>query len=219
MSSEQTSTGSNKKFYSVFNGAFRTKVPEGTPESFDRINKKGVRVFELEAQALRGIIEDVAIEDSDYGKQIKITLDENDKGQHPILSFGVESKDGRDVLKKLPAIDFSKEVLVRPYRFIPEDKDEEISGISITQPDEEGMFKNKVENFFFDPETKKYIHNYPMIDWDKATEPEQKIYKIQRDAFLLDYVQNNVIPSFSEKPADSGFEYPENDISPEDVAF
>jgi hypothetical protein len=193
------STGSNKKYYAVFNGAFRTRVPEDTEDAIPRINKNKVQVFEREVKALFGFIEEVALEDSDFGKQLKITLDKNDDGVNPILSFGVESKDGRDVLKKLPAVDFTKEVRIMPYRFTPEDKQEEISGISITQKDEEGKYTVKVENFFFDPETKKYIHGYPVIDWDKASESEQKIYKIQRDEFLVNYLKENILPRFSEK--------------------
>ncbi len=219
MSSEMKTEGSNKKYYSVFSGAFRTKVPEGTPEALERTNKNGVRVLEREVKALFGTIENIAIEDSDYGKQLKITLDSNDEGVHPVLSFSVESKDGRDVLKKLPAIDFSKEVRIMPYRFTPDDKDEEISGISIAQEDAEGKFTNKVENFFYEPTTKKYLHDFPTIDWDKATESEQKIYKIKRDEFLLNYIQEKIVPSFSEKPEDTGFEYPTDEIKPEDVPF
>ncbi len=219
MSSEMKTEGSNKKYYSVFSGAFRTKVPEGTPEALERTNKNGVRVFEREVKALFGTIENVAIEDSDYGKQLKITLDANDEGINPILSFGVESKDGRDVLKKLPSIDLSKEVRIMPYRFKPEDKDEEISGISITQKDEEGKYTMKVENFFFNPITKKYIHEYPVIDWDTASESEKKIYKIQRDEFLLKYVEDNIVPRFSEKPEDTGFEYPTDEVDVSEIPF
>lgn len=222
MSTEQAATANNKRYYQVFNGAFRTKVPEGTFNALERVNKNNVRVFEREVKALFGLIENISLEDSDYGKQIKITLDTNDEGVHPILSFGVESKDGRDILKKLPAVDFSKEVRIMPYRFKPEDKDEEISGISITQQDEEGKYTVKIENFFFDPDTQKYIHNYPTIDWDKASESEKKIYKIKRDEFLVQYLINKVIPTFSDKNdmgLEAGFNYPDEEINPEEIPF
>jgi len=206
MSYEQKSESSNI-YYQIYDQKFRTRVPEGHPEALERINKLGKQVFEKETGALFGRIEDVSIEDSDFGKQIKITLDQNEDGKHPVISVGVESKNGRDLLKILPSVDFSKEVRIFPYRFKPEDKDEEISGISIAHPDDEGRFTNKVQNHFVDPETKKYLHDFPTIDWDKASEAEQKIYKIQRDAFLVKYLEDNVISKFSQEKT-TDFEYP-----------
>lgn len=215
--SREEQGSSDKQFYAVFDGAFRTKVREDYPDAIKRINKLGTQVYERELKAIFGRIENVAIEDSDYGKQIKITLDKNDEGKYPVLAFGVESKNGRDVLKKLPGIDFSKDVRVMPYRFTPEDQTDERSGVSITQEDAEGNFKVKVENFFFDGVNKKYLHEFPTIDWDSATESEQKIYKIQRDEFLLKYVETNVLPRFAEKPVQNT--YPTEEIRPEDIPF
>lgn len=148
---------------------------------------------------------------------MKITLDKNNDGKHPILSFGVESKNGRDILKKLPSVDFSKEVRVLPYRFTSEETGDEMSGISLTQPDENGDFKVKVENFFFDPVGKKYLHDFPTIDWDSATEAEQKIYRIHRDEFLVKYVQENVVSKFQN--VSTSVEYPSEEIRAEDVGF
>lgn len=217
MSSEQKNE-SNKIYYSVFDQKFRTRVPEGSEDALSRINKLGKQVHEREISALFGVIEDLAIEDSDYGKQLKITLDKNDEGKNPVINFGVESKNGRDVLKLLPAIDFSQEVRILPYRFTPDDKDEEVSGISISHRDEEGKFTKKVGNFYYDPTTKKYLHNYPVLaDWDKATESEQKIYKIQRDEFLLNETKKVIEKSFSEKEV-KAFNYPKNELTEEEIA-
>ena len=220
MSREEQST-SDKQFYQVFDGAFRTRVREDYPEAIRRINKNNVEVFEREVRALFGVIEDVAIEKTDFGDQIKITLDENEEKKHPVLSFGVESKNGRDVLRKLPSVDFTKEVRIMPYRFTPEDSPEEKSGISFTQQDSDGKFTVKIENFFYDAEKKSYKHEFPTIDWDNATESQQKIYKVQRDDFLVQYLKENVIPKFNStvntevKPT----EYPAEEVRPEDIPF
>lgn len=217
MSHEQSNT-SDKKYYTVFADAFRTKVPEGHPEAMQRINKLGKQVTEREVKALFGRIEDVFIEDSDYGKQIKIVLDKNEDEEHPVVSFAIESKHGRDVLKKLPGVNFTKPVRIMPYRFKPADKETEISGISISQQDENDKYTVKVENFFFDAITKKYLHDFPTIDWDAASESEQKIYKIKRDEFLLGYFKEHVLPIFSEKPEPVGT--PEEETArPEDIPF
>lgn len=204
MSGEETYTGGKKQvFYSVFDGSFRTRVPEGFPDALVRVNKNNKEVHERMVPALFGIIENVEFEESDYGKRIKITLDANDEGAHPVISMGVESKDGRDFLRKLPAIDLSKEVRFMPYKFTPDDSDQERSGISITQRDPNDQFTIKVENFFWDKEKTEYKHGHPSIDYDTAKESERKIYLIQRDEFLLDYAIKNVLPKFQNSPARS----------------
>lgn len=216
MSSEATNT-SSKKFYQVLNGEFRTRVDESHPEAVSRINKNNVQVFEKPVRAVFGRIEGIEIVDGNFGKQILITLDKNEGGENPVLSFIAESKDGRDVMKKLPAIDFSKEVKIAPYRFTPADKDEEISGISISHQDSEGQFTQKVGNFYFDPIKKVYINGYPSIDWDNSSESEQKIYKIQRDEFLLNETKKVIEKSFSEKEV-KAFNYPKNELTEEEIA-
>jgi len=219
MSREQ-SFGSSKKFYQVYDHKLRTKVPEGHPDAVSRINKKGVQVFEKEVNALFGKIEGVEFEDSDFGKRLIITLDKNEDGENPVISFGVESKDGRDMLKKLPAIDLAKEVRIMPYFFLGEDGKQDSSGISIYHPDASGVFSEKVGNFFFDPIKKEYLHGFPVIDWDTSSEAEQKIYKIQRDDFLVKFIQEHVVGKFEKKTDD--FKYPtqeEEGINPEDIGF
>lgn len=223
MSREQQNS-SNKIYYTVFDQKFRTRVREGEPDALERINKKGVQVFEREVNAMFGMIEDISVEDSDYGKQIKITLDANEDGKHPILGFGVESKNGRDMMKLLPAVDFSREVRILPYRFTPTDGKDELSGISIAQKNDEGKFTEKIQNYFIEPVTKKHINGYPTIDWDNSSESEQKIYKIKRDEFLLKHLMEKVIAKFSQaKPAKDDFgdpiQYPEDEINPADVPF
>lgn len=232
MSREQENK-SDKVYYTVFDQKFRTKVREGTPEAIERINKKGVRVFEREVSALFGVVEDIFLEDSDFGKQVKIVLDKNEEGKNPVIGFGVESKNGRDILKILPGVNFAKEVRILPYRFTPEGESEERSGISIAQADEDGKFTVKVQNYFVDPVTKGPANGFPTINWDKATEAEQKIYKIQRDAFLVESLEENILPKFAKvshakKDVDfgnpsgqteNGFEYPEEEVKPEDIPF
>lgn len=190
--SREIITGSDKIYYSVFDGAFRRKVRENTEGAMERINKLGKQVFEVEVDQLAGIIENIHTEPSDYGEQIKITLDANADGKHPVLSFGMESKDGRDVLRKLPALDFSKEVVFAPYKFQPDDSDAPRSGLSIYQDGE------KVENHFFDTATKTFKHGFPTIDWDKATKSQQKVYQIERDEFLQNYFREHVLSKFTE---------------------
>ncbi len=223
MSREVNHEGGNKIYYQVFNGEFRTKVPEGTVGALERINKNNVRVFERKVSSLAGRIENIAIEASDFGRQLKITLDANASGSNPVLSFGIESKDGRDILKKLPSVDFAQEVCFTPYRFTPEGETQEKSGVTLAQENEDGDFTRKIGNFFFDPIKKAFTNNFPTISWDDATESQQKIYKIQRDEFLLDYTVKNILPKFGEG-ATANESKPQvaastQDISPDDIPF
>jgi len=222
MSREETRT-SNKIYYQVFDGAFRTRVRSDFPDAIERINKNGKQVFEREVNVLVGQIENVAFEDSDFGQRLVITLDANEEGKHPIVTFGVESKDGRDVMKKLPALDITKEVEFAPYKWTPEGEDKPRSGITISQANVEGDM-SKVENFFWDAEKKVYKPEFPTIDWDTASDSQKKIYKIQRDEFLVNYTKQNVMTKFT--PAGRADEalakavaYPKEDINPDDIPF
>lgn len=187
--SREITRQNNKQYYSVFSGKFVRRAKDGE-ESVERINKNSKQVKEVYKESLAGIITNLYFEPSDFGKQLKIELDPLENGSIPVLGFGVESKDGRDIMKKLPALDYSKEVEFAPYRF--EEDDVARSGITLYQ---DGA---KILNFFFDPTTKEFINGYPTIDWDSASESAQKIYKIQRDEFLMKYTEEHVISQFNQ---------------------
>lgn len=226
MSFEGTTSSSNKVFYQVYDQKLRTRVPEGTEGAISRKLTKGKNegkeVWERETQALYGLIEDISIEETEFEggkvKQLRITLDKNEEGKNPVLTVGIESKNGRDLMKILPAVDFKNEVRLMPYRFTPEGSVDEISGFSVAQKDAEGKFTIKVQNFFFDPEKKEYINGFPTIDWDNASESDKKIYKIQRDEFLVKYLTEKVLPNFAANPNEE-VEYPDNPFSEEEMPF
>lgn len=215
MSKEQVGGQQEGKFYSVVGGTFRTRVPENHPEAVSRVNKKGVTVYEKEVRALFGKIENITVYEGDFGKNLNITLDPNEDGEVPVASFIVDSRDGEDVMKKLPNVDFSKEVKIAPYRFIPEGEAKERSGVSIFQQDENGEFRKKLENYFWDG--KNALHGMPSIDWDKASEADKKIHFIKVNAVLVEYLEKNILPKFVEKAPTPTTE--EDSINPEDIPF
>lgn len=216
MSGSET-TNNNKYFY-VVGGTFKTKGNASDDGVEERVNKNGVTVFEKPYKALFGRIEGISIFDGDFGKIINIKLDENEDGQTPVLSFNVESGDGKDIMEKLPAVNFSEDVKIMPYRFTPEGESKEKSGISVYQKDADGKYTNKITNFFL--VDKKPLHGYPTIEWDKASETDRKIFFIKRNEFLLNYFTENVIAKFSEnQKTEAPLEYPEEDIKPEDIPF
>ncbi|MCR4330934.1 MAG: hypothetical protein NUV49_03595 [Patescibacteria group bacterium] len=217
MTSREYNERGNKQYWATFQGSFRRKAQDNDnqDEVITRINKNDKEVHEISRTALSGYIADIYFEPSDFGEQLKIELDASEDGKIPVLGFGVESKDGRDLLKKLPAIDLAKEVKFIPYQFT--DDGDTRSGITLYQSDT-GEFDKKIANFFWDDEKKEAVNGFPPIDWDNATEKEQKMWKIERDSFLKTYLQENVLPKFQVKPAEPE-EEPEEDISPSDGPF
>jgi hypothetical protein len=212
-----TQSVSNNIYYSVVGGEFRTKSTQDHPKAMSRVNKKGVTVWEIPHRAVFGKIENVAIYDGTLGKQINITLDPDEDGKTPVLSFQVESKNGREIMERLPSVNLNEEVRFFPYKFVPEGETEERSGISLHQKDEAGKFTVKVESHFYSD--KKPLHGVPTLDWDKATESEKKIYGIQKTEFLLNYFTANVLPKFHGETKATKSEYPEEEINPEDIPF
>ena len=194
MSKEYNESG-NRQFWSTFSGSFRrrAKHTDEPSEIITRINKNDKEVKEVARTALGGNITNIYFEPSEYGEQLKIELDANEAGQVPILGFGVESKDGRDLMKKLPALDLSKEVKFVPYQFV--DEDDKRSGVTLYQS-ENGEFDKKIANHFWNEEKKEFINGFPTIDWDNATEKERKIWKIERDTFLKTYLLEHVCSKF-----------------------
>jgi hypothetical protein len=210
------------KFYQVIGGELRTREKPNTPGSESRINKLGVEVWESSHRALFGKITDIAIVDSDYGKNLNISLDPNEDNETPIISLSLNSREGTDAMHKLPNVDFSKDVRISPYRFTPEGEAKEKSGLSIFQRDEEGKFTVKIGSHFYDG--KKNTNGMPEIDWNNSSESERKIHWIKVADFLEKFTLENVIPKVSkvspEKTDDfKGFEYPTDEIDPADVPF
>src|SRR3990167_2963971 len=195
MSREFNESG-NKQYWSTFQGSFRRRAKDNDEQSeiITRINKNDKEVKEVSRTALGGNITNIYFEPSEYGEQLKIELDANELGQVPVLGFGVESKDGRDLMKKLPALDFSKEVKFAPYQFTEDD--DKRSGITLYQS-ENGEFDKKIGNHFWDEGKKEFINGFPTIVWDTASEKEQKIWKIERDTFLKTYLVEHVCSKFT----------------------
>src|SRR3990167_10611621 len=156
MSREFNESG-NKQYWSTFQGSFRRRAKDNdeASEVITRINKNDKEVKEVARTALGGKITNIYFEPSEYGEQLKIELDANESGQVPVLGFGVESKDGRDLMKKLPALDFSKEVKFAPHQFV--DGDDKRSGITLYQS-ENGEFDKKIDNYFWNEEKKEFTH-------------------------------------------------------------
>jgi len=154
---EKNSKQSDKMFLTILatDGKFHQKVEEGTEGAVKReikdktTNEVVDTKFELLHDSVKGIITEVTIIEGKYGKNLQITIDTE------VISLGVKTNFGEDMLKKLPSIDLSKEVTLTPYSFIPKGETERKKGITVYQG---GV---KIGTAYFDIETKKTLKGCP----------------------------------------------------------
>jgi len=172
------------------NVCFRKTVPEGTPgaklRKYETSDGKTGEKHELWYKEVGGTITNVHFFEGDYGKNLIITLDAG--MDEPVeLSLGVATRYGEDVLKKLPNIDFNKQVILTPYGFESEGKT--LQGVSIVQDD------NKVQGAFYDPEKKKNLLKMPEPG-DITDKEDWKIYFMQARKHMIQYAEKEILPQF-----------------------
>lgn len=189
------------KYYSIVSGSFRVQVPQDHPEAVRRDwksadGKSSGTKYERIVNALFGRIEEISFHDGEYGMQVFIKLDENDDGENPIIALSTSSREAEDFLKKLPNINLSKEVKLRPFNFEGSEGDE-VRGMEILQQDENDQFKVKITNFFRDTEKKININGFPNPDPDTDySKDDWKIYFLSARKFLINYTISKIIPKF-----------------------
>lgn len=154
-------------------------------------------------------VKNIRFEDSDFGENILLTL--SDGESEVVWSENTGTNFGTDLMKKLPNLNFAEKISIQPYAFKDEKTGKDKRGVSIFQND-------KITNFFYDGE--KNVHGFP--EPQKAREDmktaDWRVYFLNVQIFLVDYTKEHVVPKFAVKE-DSGVEYPENDIKPEDIPF
>lgn len=211
MSREETAQP--KKYYTIVQGTFRTQVPQDHPEAVRRDwtsadGKTSGTKYERIIRALYGYITDVSFADSEFGKQIYIKLDKNMSGEEPTIALNVASREAEDFMKKLPNIDLTQEVQLKPYSFTGDESDE-VRGMSVMQPDDFGDFKKKITNYFYDIPANaprgtrgKNINGFPspVGDTDNYDKDDWKIYFLTCRKFLTDYIEKNISPKFAKLP-------------------
>ena len=165
MQIENKGNNTDKTFLTILaDGKFHQEVEVGTEGAITRTyeDKEGVEQSktELVHDSVKGIITAVEFHDGVFGKNLNITID-NDG----IISMGTASNFGEDMMKKLPAIDFTKEVTITPYAFIPKGEENSKKGVTVYQG---GV---KVQSHYskeFPVDSKKYvtINGMPEVEGD-----------------------------------------------------
>ena len=224
-------------FITIIGGKFKEKSEEGVAGATLRQYKVKDRStgaettgekWELTYDAWKGTIVEIAFEDTKFGKVINLKFDD------VVVQISKQSRYFSSLLEKLPNVDLKKELTITPYSFEAEGKTR--TGVTIYQG--EGK-DNKLKGYFYDG--KNSLHGCPDgdgVDW--GDEDECKMFFMQRDKFLINYIQENVIDKMekvvepkAETPKgveltgeldEDGipvieFEPPANDIKLEDVPF
>lgn len=233
-------------WYSIIDGTFRVQVPQDHLDAVRRDwksvdGKNSGTKYERIVNALFGVIQEVSFQEGEYGTQILIKLDENEDGENPIVALGTGSREGEDLMKKLPNIDLSKEIRLRPFNFTGQDNDE-VRGMEVMQQDDAGNFTVKIVNFFVeqtkqeDGSFKRMMKNgfpAPEGDTDMYSKDDWKIYFLSARKFLIAYTKENILPKLetrtmgvSPRPIQSLEEqmerqgsYPKEEINPNEIPF
>ena len=168
MLQENTNT---KIYLNIVNGKIAQKVEESTSGARSRKNKNGVEVWEKLYNSVSGTITSLKMDDSQYGKQLKVGLNDGE-----LLTIPVASAYFSTFVNKIGNVKLAKEVKIAPYNFEAEGKKK--SGITIYQDGE------KVEWFISKDNQPKGYPAYPAEKDDSAW----KKYLIDKEDWEVKYI-------------------------------
>lgn len=195
-------------YYTIKEGSFRLPSNADDPEAIRReytnpkTKEDGVS-YERGFKALYGIITDVSfrentLKDGTNLRSININIGDNEDGVAQIISIPQDSRFATDLLKRLPSVDFSKEVRLMPYDFEKDGPRQVGISIAYKNPDTE-EFTVKVGNDYFtkveEKDGKKVytnLHGFPEpTDEDSSDWP---FYFKKVEKFLIQYTKEHVLP-------------------------
>jgi hypothetical protein len=198
----------NTYFYILSDGKFHTEAKEGDEGAIKREyetsdGKKGVKI-EKTAEKISGIVTNLSLYDGDFGKLLQLSFGENEL----IVSIGVNSAFGEDLMKKIPNIDFNLPLTLAPYSF-DDENGRKRKGITVYQNEV------KIGNYYSKKDGDKYVtlNGYPEVpedvNWDKE---DWKIYFAQARKFLTTEITKhklyNIKPNVNLTPAVDASNYP-----------
>lgn len=136
----------------------RKVVPAGTPGAVERTYetkekeadgvtfKKATKIEKL-YESVSGVIKNIAFVDTEYGTLLQVTVVDQFLNDEEVLSMSTSQSFAQDFMKKLPNIDLTKEVILKPFAFTPEGGKRELKGMTITQDGQ------KIDKSFYKKET------------------------------------------------------------------
>lgn len=188
MQTEQTTSG--KRYLTILSdGKFHQEVPEGTEGAVVREYKKSTgqkgSKTELVFGSVSGKITGVSFFDGDFNKTLQIKLDNNG-----VVSVNTKSDFGTDLMRKLPNVDLSESVTLKPYSF-EDDNGKLRRGVTVEQGG------NKLSNYYF--QDGKSVNGMPEPDGDTSAfdADDWTHYFAQVRKFLIAQVEENIVSKFS----------------------
>jgi len=174
-------------------GTVREKVPEGTEgcvrrEIEDQKTKEITVVFEMVHESVDGMIGNITLKEGKFGDQLIIPMTDGDDTF--TLALSVAQNFGEDFMKKLPNIDKTKPVLLKPFSFTS-DAGKPVRGIDIRQDwnEHEPITKEngtKITSFYQEGSGRdtKNLHGYPQAEAGTKGD-DWKIYFAVARKFLI----------------------------------
>lgn len=215
-----------KRYLSIKkDGVFHETVPKGTEGAVYREYelKDGTKAGKdemLYKDISNLFIKNIYFEDSEFGENILTTFTDGEK--EVTWSENTSTNFGSDWMKRLPNLDFTAKVSVKPYSFV-DDRGKLKKGVSVYQHD-------KIADYFYDWDKREELHGFPKVP--KAREEmktdDWKLYFLQVKMFLVDYTKREIVPRFQSEGLAVGEKYyvspsyptAENEgIKPEDTPF
>lgn len=184
-------------------GRFHKLVDENTEGAVKREIKDkktgevtGVK-FETLHDRVVGKITAISVIEGKFGRSLQITIDTE------IISVGTDTAFGESLLKKLPNVDFSKDVVLEPFAgFTTGDGKKVKSGITVKQDDV------KITDYYYDPEAKKGIHGIPPVEKDEDGDFKESYKK--RNRFMRKNLESlSVFKKVEEKEINDVSDIPE----------
>lgn len=170
----------HRNYYSVSDGRIRQKTDEKDPNAQYRegtVDGKKYEIYELVFDYITGRITDIDVSDSEYGRNLEITL-EDPSGEN-IIRMKWNSVYANTFLSKCPNLDFSKEVTIEPFYF---KKDKKARLILIQD-------NNKIKAFY----TKENPQGMPRYPAD-GSEDEFQQWKVDISKFFYSELMNRIKP-------------------------
>ena len=149
--------GPRKQYLSIIQGSIRKYVAEDAKGAIKREytlkdGTSGVK-YEYIYESVSGRIERMEVLDKKFGEVLEIELDDE------ILSINTDSRYYSSFVKKIASADINRDVIIAPFDFEP-DEGKRVVGVNIFQDDK------KLENYYWDNETKKACNGMPLPDGD-----------------------------------------------------
>lgn len=170
-------TGSSRiKYVYLFDGNMCLKTSESDEKARRRVNKLNKVVYEKVYQGIKGVIKDIFIRDSDFGKELCLLFEDND--EYFQLKLLLNSKQARTIIYRLPNLNFKHKVQITA--FLGEDN---YTAVAMLQDGD------KVKSHF----TKEQPNGLPPLK-EVVINGEKKYDGTQRNEFLCLMIKNYVHP-------------------------